>query len=462
MNNVLFLSDSPHRFTDQISFANKIVKKNVDVFFFISEAVYDEYPIAVSELKFKIINGKSQGKKNNIFNFFIDILNGRKLRFIADMRNMVYDSFLFESKAKKREEKYFSVLDNTRKKLTKIVAENKINLMLLNGDRNLGYESIFLSIATSLSIPIVIPYMVYFAEKEELVRKGIKVLPPILSSRYSKNSQNRFKIHSVCNRFFYPNYIANSLNRLGILSDNPWFVGGGISNILCLPNIHMKNHYIKNLINESKIRVLGDVAYDTLYRSTLKKEKITLEVIKNYDLNPNRNIIIIALPQLAEHGIVSWRKHWQEIIFLMDSVSSLNKNVLISLHPRMSRDSYLFLEKNYNCKILNERLSAVLVSADMFVSTFSSTVLWSTICGIKTLVVDFYGLNYSIYDFLTSVEIINKKKNLKTALCRLISSQIDFTSDWERLSKEKVFDGNTIERYSNLITEMVKYERDVI
>ena len=459
MSRALFLADSPQRFKDQILFANEISKKGVDVVFFVSETVCDRYPEIIFGLEFKIINEAQKSKevkKNYILSLLIDNLSDRQKSSIVALREAIYDSFFFESKVKKREEKYFRSLKNKYTKLTKLIAENDINVVFVNGDRHLGYEPIFLSISKLLSIPIVIPYMVYFSEKEGLAKNGFKALGTILSSQYSKNSQERFSSHRVDNRFYYPNYIANSLNRLGVLTDNPWFMGGGSSNIVCLPNLHMKNHYIKNAISENKIKVVGDIAYDTLYHSTLKKQTIRLTVVLNYYLDVNKKNIIIALPQLGEHGILSWKEHWKEIAFLMDNVNSLNQNILISLHPKMDKNSYIFLEKKYNCRILNENLLDILVAADMFVATFSSTVLWSTLCGIKTAVVDFYGLNYSMYDFLTSVEKIDNKKNLKKILLRVLSSQVDFTCDWEMLSKEKVFDGNTAQRYVDLIAEVVK------
>jgi len=459
MVRALLLADSPQRFGGQILFANEIRKKGVDVVFFVSETVYDRHSAIVSGLEFKIINEVRKSKrvkKNFILNFLIDNLSDRQKTSMVTLREAIYDSLFFESKAKKKEEKYFKSLKNKYKKITTLIAENDIDVVFVNGDRHTGYEPIFLSISKSLSIPIVIPYMVYFQEKEGLAKKGFKVLNAMLSSRYSKNSQERFSSHRVDNRFYYPNYIANSLSRLGVLTANPWFMGGGSSDILCLPNLYMKNHYIKNGISGNKIKIVGDIAYDTLYRNTLKKQTIRLAVALNYYLDVNKKNIIIALPQLGEHGILSWREHWKEIAFLMGNVNSLNQNILISLHPKMDRSAYTFLEKKYNCRILNENLLDVLVAADMFVATFSSTVLWSTLCGIKTAVVDFYGLNYSMYDFLTSVEKIDNKKNLKKSLLRVLSSQIDFTCDWEKLSKEKVFDGNTAQRYVDLIAEVAK------
>ncbi len=232
-------------------------------------------------------------------------------------------------------------------------------------------------------------------------------------------------------------------------------MGGGYSDILCLPNYQMNKHYIQNGVDSNKIKVLGDTSHDQLYLNYKNRVNIKQILLEKYSFI-NKKIIIVALPQLAEHDILPWNKHWEEINYLIKSLNELNENILISLHPKMDRKKYEFLEDKYNCTILDERLADVLPIADIFVATFSSTVLWSILCGIKTVVVDFYGLNYTMYDFLTSIKKVDKKENLETALKTTLIEEIDFSKDWKSLSRDEVFDGKTIQRYINLINEVSK------
>ena len=106
-----------------------------------------------------------------------------------------------------------------------------------------------------------------------------------------------------------------------------------------------------------------------------------------------------------------------------------------------------------NCKILDERLFESLPSADLFVATYSSTVIWSVLCGIRTVVVDFYGFKYTMYDFLQSIRKVEEKEKFISTLKNSLTESIDFSKDWEILSKDRVFDGKTIQRYINLIKE---------
>jgi hypothetical protein len=119
----------------------------------------------------------------------------------------------------------------------------------------------------------------------------------------------------------------------------------------------------------------------------------------------------------------------------------------------MNEKNYKYLEKKFNCRILDERLSDSLPSADLFIATYSSTVTWSILCGIKTVIVDFYGFKYTMYDFLKSIRKVEEKEKFISTLENTLTENIDFSKDWEMLSKDRVFDGKTMQRYINLINE---------
>ena len=76
--------------------------------------------------------------------------------------------------------------------------------------------------------------------------------------------------------------------------------------------------------------------------------------------------------------------------------------------------------------------------------------MWSVIVGVKTIVIDFYNLDYSCFNFLTTLVIVNDKDDFIQSLKHIIGSDIDFTHDWNLLSKDFVFDGKTFSRYESL------------
>ena len=58
-----------------------------------------------------------------------------------------------------------------------------------------------------------------------------------------------------------------------------------------------------------------------------------------------------------------------------------------------------------------------------------------------------------MYDYLNSIRKVEQKDNLKTTLENSLTEKVDFSKDWEKLSKNMVFDGRTMERYIELIRD---------
>ena len=196
---------------------------------------------------------------------------------------------------------------------------------------------------------------------------------------------------------------------------------------------------------------VGDTIYDHLYKQLLNKLEIKKKIIEKYNLDKNKKIIILAPSQLAEHSILSWETHWEKINFLIKTLCEIDENILISLHPKMDKLKYEYLENQNNCKILNEPLCDVLPIADMLVAGFSSTIIWSVLCGIKAIIVDTGNLRYKMYDYLKSVKKVNPEKDLKKIFVKLLNADVNFDEDWRSLSRNEVFDGKVLYRYINLI-----------
>jgi len=444
VKNILILSYLQKTFLSLFEFSKKLNQsKDIEVFLYTSITIYKKYYLEITKSEIQIINKNDLEKQ--LKKRISTKINGSLLKNV--------NSIL--SRLPIVEEKKLFI--NSQKKISyieELLLKNNIKKVLINGDRQLHKDLLFLKASKNLDIETVIPYLVYFAEEEGLLKTGKQVYNDSLYiSLYNKKAQKKFKNHLRKNKFYYSHSTANVLDKLGILPTNPWFMGGGDSDILCLPNDNMKNHYISNGINEDKIKVVGDISYDLLYKSCNIKENIKNSILKKYDMDKSKNILMISLPQLAEHKILSWDEHWIEINFLMENLNKLNQNILISLHPKMNLDNYKFLEKKYNCRILEEKLINVLPISDIFIATYSSTVLWSVLCGIKTIVVDFYNFKYVMYDFLESIVKVEDKKKLFSILNKTLINEQNFDSDWKKLSRDEVFDGKTIERYIKLLKE---------
>jgi hypothetical protein len=85
------------------------------------------------------------------------------------------------------------------------------------------------------------------------------------------------------------------------------------------------------------------------------------------------------------------------------------------------------LAESFGLEIFERRLSEVLPAADIFVATWSSTVRWSVLMHIPSIVVDIPPRNYKVYDHLPSVSKVQTYEELTRKLERLIADTDYYT-----------------------------------
>ena len=168
-----------------------------------------------------------------------------------------------------------------------------------------------------------------------------------------------------------------------------------------------------------------------------------------------KKLIICAVPPLAEAGILDWPRHWQEIRFLVSSLAQTGANVLLSLHPKSDARQYRFLEQEFRGHLLREPLRESLPAADLFVTYSSSTVRWAVMLGIPTVLVDFYGLNYTIYDHLAGVVKVTDRTALLSVFGQVLEDHnyYDYLKSEQKKAAQYVarFDGQATQRIIDLI-----------
>jgi hypothetical protein len=476
MRKLLFAATHPQRFSDQILFAKdlrNVSNGTITPYFFVSDRVRGKHPALLENFPFPILNPEVRhpdpqvlqrglSRPNFIQVFYQKLVSTFGLRYSAAMESLksaCSQSFLYDPLLRRHEDQLFAMLRGQYDRIMQYLKGIRFDACFVCGDRHRDLEPIFLRICQDLRIPVLIPYMAFFGEEEDLVpskiRKGYLVRGDSLwGSRYIVEAQKRHQGHIRNNCFYYPHIWANALDRFGVLSGNPWFMGSGKSDILCLPNVLLRDHYVSNGVPAEKIRIIGDTSFDRIYQGVEARENLRATLSRKYRLSVNRKFIVCALPQLAEHGILLWDRHWDEIHFLCNALTALGHNVLLSLHPKVERNIYGHLATHYNCAILDERLSVALPVADMFVATNSSTVFWAVMLGIKAVVLNYYGVSTKMFNFLNTVTVVTEKQTLPARLSEALTLPVDFTQDWQALSRDQVFDGKTIQRYVDLIEEV--------
>lgn len=351
-------------------------------------------------------------------------------------------------------------LEAAKQKALDIIDREKPTAVFSISDRSHDYlESALLWAARRRGVKVVLPYVAHYDKEYALgyrkdgqgrLQKEFAPFSPF--NLYKIWSFFRFKRQLYKGAFFQAPYLLRAHRRAGTLSSYPWWAGNGLSDIVCVNSRHTLDSFLENYVPEKKLRLIGDVYYDVLVERHMKKDALKSEYISRYGFDPKKKIVVLAMPQFAEQGVLGEDAHWESINGLMVELVKSGCNILVSLHPRMDPKEYTFIEEKFQCRIAKERLSEFLVVADVFVAQVSSTVVWAVLCGIPAVVLDHLSLTMNFYDYLKTVRVVRSISVIGEAVraaCR--EEAIDFHDDWRELSRAEVFDGGTISRYITLL-----------
>jgi len=259
--------------------------------------------------------------------------------------------------------------------------------------------------------------------------------------------------------FFQAPFILNASKRSSILSRYPWWTGNGLSDVVCVDSEHTRLQYERHQVPKEKIAVLGHVQYDRVFISHQQRSSIRQALRRQYSLDEEKALLILSMPQYAEQGYVSWEEHWQDINAIVGNISEAGQNLLLSVHPRSDVSQYRYLEQAFGCRILTQPLADVIGAADVFLASNSSTFVWSALCGIPAVAVK--SPVRFLYEHLTSVLQVDDSQQLTASIKSLLSGPaIDFSHDWDLLSRGLVFDGKYKDRFRLLLEQNARPDAD--
>jgi hypothetical protein len=254
---------------------------------------------------------------------------------------------------------------------------------------------------------------------------------------------------------YYPAHMILELESAGILPPNPWVVGANLCDTVLLAGENERDLLLGGGAEPERLSVTGLRAHDSLYELLGKKEELRKHLSEKYGLPAHGKLMIAALPQSAEEGMLTWERHWQEIRFICQTIKEIGAPTLISLHPRMKREQYGFVETEYGLPIAEERLADFLPVGDIFSSSFSSTVQWAVLCGIPSVIWPWFGVDYDVFDPFSGIKVVKKKDQLSISYQQLISDENLFSGmaleQRRQADRFSPFDGRCMERIIEVI-----------
>ncbi|MDD5389712.1 MAG: CDP-glycerol glycerophosphotransferase family protein [Gallionellaceae bacterium] len=328
--------------------------------------------------------------------------------------------------------------------------------IVVSGDRNTGIEPAILRAARKLEILSIIPPSAFSATLEGLFIARRQNPAHFVTHRadFKRQFPNQWRHdpmsgEDIC---FFGVATTRAYASLGMLSENPWVLGGGLSDWILVDSTDVKQRYIDLGVDPDKILVTGHPDHDALSQNEQRKAEIRTLLYDKYQLDPARKLILLCLPNWAEVGLKSWEWHWRESEILCRNAVKQDCNVLLSLHPSQERARYIHLEDSFRpLRILDERLAMVMPVADIYLTGLaSSTIPWAVLSSVPTVIADHYPEKDRIHAGLPGVLYVPEADQLANTLARLVGDDTYFQAlrqrQQESANRYGTIDGHATER----------------
>jgi len=222
---------------------------------------------------------------------------------------------------------------------------------------------------------------------------------------------------------FYSSPQALLLKTMGMLPRNPWAQGTTFADHIMISGPDEESIYTEAGMSSDRLLFYGSHELDVLYEHWRNRAAIRDDLMDAYRLENHKKILILSLPRLWEQGLASEEVHWQAINEILNVSSHQDCNVVVSLHPNSNLSHYDWIEEKYPVKICRESLTDILVAADIFVASYSSTIRWAIGLGIPVINLDFWSLDWNMYVGLTGFQTANTASELENMLQVLAATE---------------------------------------
>lgn len=280
------------------------------------------------------------------------------------------------------------------KKITKrIFIENDLRAVLLYSDRMFWIEQAVIALAVKKGIPRINisigtqSMWENFESRENNLGLDVgKKWNDVNKFAYSINPKWGWKIENRT-KLFYPAGECIAGYVMGMGSQNPWVNGGGRSSHVLAASIEEKNWIVSHANENCKVYVTGTLDERYVRNSIINRTAVRKMLREKYELLSDK-IVILAMPQAAEHNTVSWDIHRENVRQMLKIFSKGYGKILVSLHPKSKIEDYTEFKKDYEYAILDEQLRNVISGCDVYIcNAASTTVNWSQIVGCSRITI---------------------------------------------------------------------------
>jgi len=354
-----------------------------------------------------------------------------------------------------------------RRRLRAVFARLQPAMVVLFDDRSVRPDLVAARLAAGRGLPVVVvPFAISSVEGDTLMRQdkpehAVSLgrwgwLKAMVARRWPGQVQGGLLFFNV--------FDTLALTIAGILPPRPWVQGGSGVDMICASCADERSYLLAGGISQGRIAMTGQPSLDGLSLDFPSREQLRDSLVTKYRLAAARPLVICAVPQDAEHGLVDWGRHRELTDRLFAALARSGAAVVLSLHPRSKRSDYEPLATRHGLAIADEALASLLPAADLLVGTFSSTIRWAIGLAIPALVVDALGLDLNLYRDLEGVTVFDDHAAFSELLVRFVADDAmrrDLGLAAERGARRAGrIDGQSSARFSAAILALLAREKN--
>jgi len=354
-----------------------------------------------------------------------------------------------------------------RIRLRRVLAVEAPDAVVIFDDRRARPDLVLGRLAADCNaLVIIVPFAVSSVESDIFMRRGknahaLELAPWKWLKRWIAHRwPDQICVDEVDGPLlFFEPWDTLVLAACGILPNRPWVLGGSNPDIICGLGPDHRDYLTAGGVCPARVVVTGQPSLDRAAMSNEAVAELKSLLRARFALGGADPIVICAVPQHAEHGMMTWQQHWLATDELFAALAGSGMAVLLSLHPKSDRRNYAERAASYRLPIVDERMIEILPAADLLVATFSTTVRWAVGLGIPAFVVDSVGSKFQLYRDLAGVTVVNDHD----ALGREVDRFVHDTAYRERIARAARdgaarvghVDGRARERVAGAITQAV-------
>jgi len=328
-----------------------------------------------------------------------------------------------------------------------ILKKNNIKTLIVSDDRSPDILLSLIKISKENRIKVVLIPSGIFSGKKFVLQNRLNNFEKFSSKNTiisRKNISVKFKNRYV---YFYKKNILKLYNLFNLYPINPWISGTNVDEILFQSDAS-KEYYIKQGI---KNKLIKNVKIKNFKTNSPEIINIKRKFYKKYKIKSNKKLLIFQPMTWYEHNITSYEEHYKRNFEVANEIYNSNEikkfTCLISLHPKQKKKDYIWLEKNFKFKIIDEKLFDVITLANLFIISYESdTMLWSADLKIPCIITNFFNEKSNVF-LLNYLYFCNKKNNFKKQIINLILKKKNIFKNIDEYKKKQMLIADMITDY---------------